>query len=236
MKHAWVVAWVGLIAATGVAGADIINGSFDWASNPLNQWTVIPSFIGTASATAVDSYGGQSGVMRLSAETPYVAAPGAWVNQLGFGFYPFVTAMQEVAVSDGRYAPAGTTALEFKVAMTFGDQAYLEPPFNDDETPTMELSVLYSSSQGEESVFDYILDNRGTWLSRQIELPDLDVTQPISIVLRAFADREPEVSGNVGDTATMNLNVYVDEFHFVPEPMSLLLLTAGTGLLLRRRK
>lgn len=209
-------AWIGLcvvLAAGAVAArADIYNGDFE-ATPPLDGWMVSGSNPPGSYVETVPAHG--STVAHLHVESTYTYQSGQWIGAIEQAF------IQQLMVT----LQAGETHLRFDgSAVTAGQEV---------DDPTVTVTALGGGGGGR------AVDS-ATWTTYLVPLVD-SLGDPLapgtSINLAVLAGANPPTTGGQeGQQVTQVVDLWVDNFRLVPGPAPALLLLAGTGAVLRRRR
>jgi len=210
-----------LLAGASAVRADIINGGFD---NGLDGYGVVIPAV-DPSLALVEVVGGR---LHIVSSNTYTWDGTQW--QIGEPDNAGIMVAQTVPEEAGFWAPAGTDAIEFDAEVAVTGVPAL-PAGN--MSAFAWFTINYN---GAVNFSDFLTDVDGTV---HVDMPGLvpDNNADISFVVSVYSllDAFPE-DPQVDDSITVTVDSYFDNFHFVPEPASMLVLAAGALAIVARRR
>lgn len=218
----------GLLGASIASATGIQNGDFENATD-LEHWTAVPLAAPDANNALVeeiDSAGDDQ--LHLMARNTYTWGGGVWAMDQFLGSIAQSTNPADYDL----YAPAGTTALQFDakidIQILSGDSAtrvWAKVDYNFGETIFDATEALTFSASSD-------------WATYVLDLPGLDVSKLIdlNIYARSGDGLVGPVGESEGQTVDLVAEAWFDNFQFIPEPISAVMLAiGGVGLVLRKR-
>ena len=212
-----IVAVAGVLAlGTSTARADIINGDF---SDGLNSgWGIVANPPGYTEVV--------DGRLHIVSYNTYEWNSDVETWDLQDATESGINVLQSVLQEAGYWAPEGTDAIEFDVEVTITDN-----PVGNPGAGTM-FAINYGGNAASTGL---LTDYNGTVL---LPLPGLVPNDPggcqLSVVSYAGLDVSPDPG--LGTSYTITVESYFDNFQFVPEPASVLVLAMGALAMIARRR
>jgi hypothetical protein len=221
-----IVAVLMTVAAWGEAGAYILNGDFEDPSD-LAHWVAVP--IGDLGMVTVEEITGASDQLHLAASNSYTWSGAEWLLTDG---ETGSIAMASNPLDYDLYAPSGTTALSFDAKVAIASIA-------GDDAERILVEVSYNFDGGMFGSTESLWLAEGDWAQQSMSLPGLDTSKKMNITVyaRSGDGLTGEAGIEQGQTADLIAEGWFDNFAFVPEPASMLLLAVGgCAMVLRRRR
>jgi len=208
-----------LFLLAGPVSADLQNGHFTEGVDGLDGWDATPFVLEGQATQQVGDYN------PYGTNLPHVLRMDAW-NDPGDTWFEASTSQYIVTPDEnGRFVPAGTTALSFYGA---GDPSIPTGA----SWPLISVSVTYVDTGGNPQTDFYdITEGDSAWRLRTLNLlSPLDPYEIVTVQMSLSGDSIPA-------DETLTAVGYFDDFKFVPEPMTMTALGLGAVLgLLRRRR
>lgn len=216
------------LAAASMASAEIPNGDFSMGDLGWNPQAVfMPAGVAEYSIT--------DGVFSAHVQNSYLFDVGYWQCQQSDQYGDYLS-----NVSLAQMLPGEAGQLSFRAEAVFDDSSQ-NGLKSDGSQVTVTLNWITMNPE-----LAYLIGSdsalvEGAWRSYAIELPS-DVTANVSefvFMLNVSVSSTRNLSdaaGQQGEVKTIDVQASFDDFGFIPEPASMMLLGAGAVALLRRRR
>ncbi len=227
-----------VVLLCGGAGADILNG--DFSTGDTTDWQVQDSALGTGSAShEIVDYSGNTKTFHGEAEITYQWDGSQWVLPTsGFDFATITLIQPQSGVTLD--APNGTTTLSFTAATI-----YKVDDVGDDADGQVSVTLAWEKkTDPSDNDVNFVQINDDAFKNYQVDITDQNVIDNIdqykftvTALVNCVRNGDEPGGENQGDEMKIEIDAYFDDFEFVPEPATVLLLSGG-GLitLLRKRR
>jgi hypothetical protein len=213
------------MAFWGQAGANIVNGDFE-APTDLAHWVAVG--IGDPGDVLAEEITGPSDELHMMAANSYTWDGDDWLlSEEEIGSIAIANNPSDYQL----FAPAGTDALSFDARVAVASIA-------GDELERLLVEVAYNFDGAVFGASQSLWLGEEDWTRHSLSLPGLDTSKQMNISVYARGGDGLTGQDGVEPGATTNVIAegWFDNFAFVPEPASMLVLAVGGCAMLLRRK
>ncbi|MFB3890959.1 MAG: PEP-CTERM sorting domain-containing protein [Phycisphaerae bacterium] len=213
---------IGVMGAT--ATADIANGSF--SNGTTTGWTT--DLTQLASSQVLPIYANTANVLKLTTTNNYT-----WVTDAGGGHWSLDEADYSKAdVWQMCFAPSGATAMEFRLSATYQGASVFGTSASG--MPTAVVSATYLTLGGTVNTPTVVVNAQDWNTPAYMDLPGVDTAQLVTIRIMLTSELSADEPQG-GSSKTVVVGGYFDDFRFVPEPSTAILVLWGVAAVFCRR-